>query len=88
MLNSGSTRAAMPSSVRKVRMSSRMYGGVNIFHEGASTWLRTVASAPKRDDAPSTLFIACVRSLANCARPRSSPVTGSYPLLIVGSSPR
>ena len=31
------TSAAMPSSVRKVRISSRMYGGVNIFQLGAST---------------------------------------------------
>eukprot|EP00964_Phaeocystis_antarctica_P103691 scaffold68946_cov52-Phaeocystis_antarctica.AAC.2 len=67
----------MPSSVRKVRISSRMYGGVNIFHVGASSWLSTVASAPKRDEAPSTLPMARVRSFANCVRPRSSPVTGS-----------
>ena len=46
-------------------MSSRMYGGVNIFHEGASTWLRTVASAPKRDVPPSVSAIAWPSSSAS-----------------------
>eukprot|EP00966_Prymnesium_polylepis_P105300 2438725-Prymnesium_polylepis.1 len=79
MLKSGSTRSAIPSSVRNVRMRSRMYGGVNIFHEGASTWLSTVASAPKRDVPPSVSTIAAPSSSANLAMPKSSPVAASTP---------
>jgi hypothetical protein len=61
---------------RKVQTRRSTYGGVNIFHRGASFWFRTVARAPKRDVPPSTSPIASPSSFESCAKPLSSPVAG------------
>eukprot|EP00982_Pelagococcus_subviridis_P010100 30968-Pelagococcus_subviridis.AAC.3 len=57
MLKSGSALAAMPSSVRKVRTRSTMYGGVrNLYRPDMLP--NPVASAPKRDRPPSSAVSA------------------------------
>merc|ERR1719201_2512100 len=47
-LKAGSTWFAMPSRVRKVRVSKIIYGGVNIYHVKPIS-PKTAAKAPKRD---------------------------------------
>ena len=57
------TWPAIPSSVRKVRMRRRMYGGVYIFHRSPIPE-RTVARAPNREVPPAvaSMFISSSRA--------------------------
>eukprot|EP00962_Isochrysis_galbana_P052048 scaffold23434_cov135-Isochrysis_galbana.AAC.3 len=63
MLKAGSTWLAMPSRVRKVRMSRMMYGGVYM-RQFLPISNKTVDSAPKREVPPGTASIRAASSAA------------------------